>query len=236
MKIRRMSSLLAAAVAALSVTAAPGSATAVNQSADAAAARLEAARSRPEYVIQDGDALGIKFFLNPELNEEVVVRPDGRISLQLIPEVVAAGRTPRELAEHLEQLYSSELDRPSVSVIVRSFSSQRIYVDGEVNQPGELELVGSLTVLQAIARAEGFTDTARVRQLIVIRRGDDGRPRTIPIDIRGLRHGRGHDLSLQPFDVVYVPRTRIANVNRWIDQYVRQNIPVSFGFRIDIVD
>ncbi len=228
MKIRRVPSILVVALIALPALLATRSATTANQAGDA--------EPRPEYVIQDGDALGIKFFLNPELNEEVVVRPDGRISLQLISEVVAAGRTPRELGRQLEQLYSSELDRPSVSVIVRSFSSQRVYVDGEVNQPGELEIVGSLTLLQAIARAEGFTELAKVRQLIVIRREADGRPRTIPVDVRELRQGRDRDLTLKPFDVVYVPRTRIANVNQWIDQYIRKSIPVSFGFRIDVVN
>ncbi len=228
MKIRRVPSILVVALIALPALLATRSATTANQDGDA--------EPRPEYVIQDGDALGIKFFLNPELNEEVVVRPDGRISLQLISEVVAAGRTPRELGRQLEQLYSSELDRPSVSVIVRSFSSQRVYVDGEVNQPGELEVVGSLTLLQAIARAEGFTELAKVRQLIVIRREADGQPRTIPIDVRELRRGRDRDLALKPFDVVYVPRTRIANVNQWIDQYIRKSIPVSFGFRIDVVN
>ncbi len=191
---------------------------------------------QPEYVIQEGDALGIKFFLNPELNEEVVVRPDGRVSLQLIPEVVAAGLTPRQLTDRLKELYSGELDRPTVSVIVRSFSAQRVYVDGEVNQPGELELVGRLTVLQAIAKAEGLTDRAKAKQIIIIRRGPERAPYTIPFDIRSYRKGWVDDLTLEPFDVVFVPRTRIANVNKWIDQYVRENIPVSFGFRIDIVD
>ena len=191
--------------------------------------------SQPEYVIREGDMLGIKFFLNPELNEEVTVRPDGRVSLQLIPEVVAAGRTPRELTDELKELYSVELDRPTISVIVRSFSGQRVFVDGEVNQPGQLELVGPLTVLQAIAMAEGLTDRARAKQIFIIRRSEDRTAQVIPFDLRGYRRGRVEDMALQPFDVVFVPMTTIANINKWIDQYIRENIPVSFGFRIDIV-
>lgn len=191
-----------------------------------------------EYVIRAGDELSVKFFYSPELNEELTVRPDGRISLQLIPEVVAAGRTPRELTALLQEMYAADLSRPEITVIVRSFTAHRVFVDGEVKKPAEIELSGELTALQSIALAGGFTEAARQNEVILIRRGDDGRPVIIPLNLRDIRRGRptGRDLALAPYDVVYVPRSRIANVNKWIDQYIRQNIPVSFGFRIDIVD
>lgn len=190
--------------------------------------------SRPEYVIQQGDVLGIKFFFNPELNEEVTVRPDGRISLQLVPELVAAGRTPSDLTRSLRELYGRELDSPEISVIVRSFSAQRVYVDGEVNQAGELELVDGLTVLGAIASAEGLTDRGRKEGVLLIRRGEDGVPRVAELNMQRTRRGLARDPMLQPYDVVYVPMTAVTNLNKWIDQYIRQNVPVSFGFRLDI--
>lgn len=193
-------------------------------------------RPEAEYVIQDGDVLGIKFFFNPELNEEVTVRPDGRISLQLVPEIVAAGRTPLELTRELKDLYSQELDSPEISVIVRTFSAQRVYVDGEVEQPGVLELIDGLTALGAIARAEGFTDRARAKQVLIIRRQSDGTPLVRELNVRAAHRGTHADLMLRPYDIVYVPMTKIANVNKWIDQYIRKSLPVSFGFRIDIVD
>ncbi len=191
-----------------------------------------------EYRIQVGDELGIKFFYNPDLNEEVVVRPDGRVSLQLIPEVVAAGKTPTMLGDEIAGLYSVELDQPAITVLVRSFSGQKIFVDGEVEKPGEFTLVGSLTVRQALARAEGAKETARLKEVYVIRRGGNGKPEVLVLNVAYGRDGTdsSQDLSLQPYDVVYVPRSRIANVNKWVDQYLRRNIPVSFGFRIDITN
>ena len=189
-----------------------------------------------EYKIQAGDQLGIKFFYNQELNEEVTVRPDGRISLQLIPEVVAAGRTPADLAKQLRTLYSREMEDPEIAVIVRSFSAQRIYVDGEVVKPGEMPLVGRLTVLQALAQAGGATPVARLREVLLIRREADGTPRVIPLNLNRAREAKlpDQDLSLKPYDIVYVPRSAIGNVNRWVDVYIRRNIPYSFSFRYNV--
>jgi len=188
-----------------------------------------------EYKIQIGDQLSIKFFYNSELNEDVTVRPDGRLSLQLIPEVVAAGNTPAALVELLRHLYSDQLDKPEITVIVRTFSAQRIYVDGEVGKPGELALVGPVTVLQAIARAGGVTDTARSSEVLVVRRRQDGAPVVIRVNVDKARKGidSSQDLGLVAYDVVYVPRTAIGNVNRWVDQYIRRNVPVSFSYRLD---
>lgn len=188
----------------------------------------------PEYVIQEGDALGIKFFFNPELNEEVVVRPDGRISLQLVPAIVAAGRTPSELTQELKQMYSAELESPELSVIVRSFSAQRVFVGGEVDRPGELDLIDGLTVLGAIARAEGLTDRGKKEAVVIIHRGEDGVPEVAEFNLQRIRKGLAPDPLLAPYDVVFVPMTKIANLNKWMDQYIRGNIPVSFGFRLDI--
>ena len=87
-----------------------------------------------------GDQLDIKFFYNPELNEAVTLRPEGKISLQLVDEVQAAGLPPAELDARLTEAYSRELKKPMVSVIVRSFKGQRIYVVRGINQQRELEL------------------------------------------------------------------------------------------------
>src|SRR5262245_41953921 len=141
----------------------------------------------PEYTIQSGDLLSIKFFYNKELSEDVVVRPDGRISLQLIPEVLAAGRTPAGLVEVLRGLYSTQLDRPEIAVIVRSFSSQRVYVDGEVAKPGELLMTGPLTLLQAVARAGGTTYNAQPKHVLLIRRMRDGSPRVLELNLKEAR-------------------------------------------------
>ena len=189
-----------------------------------------------EYEIQIGDELDVKFFYNPELNEQVTVRPDGRISLQLVPEIYAANMTARELTEVLREQYEDELAEPRIAVIVRTFSAQRVYVGGEVNRPGEMALVGPLTVLQAVARAEGFKDTARLAEVIVIRRKPDKTPLVVPVNVKDAINGidLSQDIQLMPYDVVFVPRSIIANVNKWVAQYVTNNIPFSFGFRVEL--
>ena len=131
------------------------------------------------YTIAPGDELDIKFFFNPELNETITVRPDGMISLQLIDEIQAAGLQPAELDQKLTDLYSRELRKPVLTVIVRSFTRQRVYVGGEVNTPGLIELSGGLTALQAVFQSAGFKETADPAETLVIRKGENNQP--IPI-------------------------------------------------------
>jgi len=187
--------------------------------------------SLDEYLIQPGDQLDIKFFYNPELNDSVIVRPDGRISLQLAPEIPAAGMTPAQLTSTLEKSYEKELANPGITVIIRTFSSQRVYVDGEVNSPGMIVLLGPLTVLQSIAEAGGLKDTAKTSQVLIIRKSKDNKPQAIEVNLDEIRKAsdESQNIRLAPYDVVYVPKSVIANVNVFIDQYIRQNIPIPFG-------
>jgi protein involved in polysaccharide export with SLBB domain len=180
------------------------------------------------YTIHTGDQLDIKFFYNPELNETVTVRPDGRISLQLVQDVVASGKTPGDLSKELEEKYSPELLNPDVAVIVRTFTSHRIYIDGEVNQPGGIDLTGPMTVMQSVAYAGGLKSSARTNEIVVIRRGQGAKPMAIPIDLTKTIDGTniGQDITLAPFDIVFVPRSTIANVNLWVQQYLRDAILV----------
>jgi len=173
------------------------------------------------YTIAPGDELDIKFFFNPELNESIRVRPDGMISLQLIDEIQAAGLQPAELDQKLTDLYSRELRKPVLTVIVRSFTRQRIYVGGEVNTPGLINLSGGLTVLQAVFQSAGFKETADPAETLVIRKGENDRPIPMRIDLDAVMDADGgSDFQLQPDDIVYVPKSAIANANKFIDQYI----------------
>ena len=187
-----------------------------------------------EYRIQIDDQLDIKFFFNAELNEEKIpVRPDGRISLPLVGEVVAAGRTPAELTATLRKIYEQELKKPEVAVIVRSFAQYRVYVDGEVEKPSEVELRGPLTALQAIASAGGLKESGQLEDILVLRRGPENKVIVFHINLQevlGEEDDENQDVKLTPYDIVYVPRSRIANVNRFVHLYLRKNIPISFGF------
>jgi protein involved in polysaccharide export with SLBB domain len=183
----------------------------------------------PEYRIQPGDDLEIKFLYNPELNERLPVRPDGRISLQFVKEVLVVGLTPKELGDLLTEKYGPELKKPDVTVIVRSFSAQKVFVDGEVNRGGLLPLTGPLTVLQAIAQAGGVKDTARLTEVLVIRQNPNGPFLTSVVDISKAIDGtdKSQDIALMPYDVVFVPKSPIANVDTWVDLYIRRLLPFS---------
>jgi protein involved in polysaccharide export with SLBB domain len=173
------------------------------------------------YTIAPGDELDIKFFYNPELNETITVRPDGMISLQLIDEIQAAGLKPPELDNKLTDLYSRELRKPVLTVIVRSFTRQRIYVGGEVNTPGLIELSGGLTVLQAVFQSAGFKETADPAETLVIRKGENGKPVPMRIDLAAVMDADGgNDFQLQADDIVFVPKSAIANANKFIDEYI----------------
>ena len=159
-----------------------------------------------------------------------MVRPDGRISLQLANEVMAAGLTPEELRKSLAARYGKEINKPEISVIVRSFSMQRVYVDGEVFRPGMLPLAGPVTIHQAITAAGGFRETARRTDVIIIRQVQ-GKPVPLKVNMEEVvkNEDPSQDILLAPFDIVYVPRSNIAEVNKFVDLYIRRNIPVGAG-------
>ena len=174
------------------------------------------------YTIAPGDQLDIKFFYNPELNETITVRPDGMISLQLIDEIRAAGLKPSDLDQKLTDLYSQELRKPVLTVIVRSFTRQRIFVGGEVEEPGLIELPTGMTALQAVFQSGGFKETADPAETLVIRKGANDKPIPLRIDLAAVMDadGTGADFQLQPDDIVYVPKSSIANANKFIDEYI----------------
>jgi len=193
----------------------------------------------PPYLIQPGDQLDIKFFYNPELNEAVTVRPDGKISLQLIDEARAAGLTPAQLDNYLTKEYARELKKPEVAVIVKSFSAQKIYVGGEVNRQGLVDLRPGMTPLQAVLNAGGFKETAMPEGAIIIRKGPENQPVPIRVDLKGALYGNGSaaNMPLQPYDVVYVPKSAIAKANKFVQQYIENLLlfrGVSLGFSYDL--
>jgi len=187
-------------------------------------AALAEAKSRyeipPNYVIQPGDQLDVKFFYTPEFNESAVVRPDGKISLQLVDDVQAAGQTPAQLVELLTKAYSSELKDPAVTVFVRATTEPRVYLAGDVAKPGFIPARDKIGVLQAIEEAGGFLNTADLNDVSVIRKGPDNQPVAHEIDVEDILDGSlsDSDFLLQPEDVVYVPKRTIAKAANFMEQ------------------
>ena len=187
----------------------------------------------PPYRIQVGDILAVRLMLNPELNEEVTVRPDGRISTTLAHDELASGRTVPELDRALDRDYAGNLKNPRVIVVVKSFAPARIYVGGEVANPGEFVNVGPpLTVSQALARAGGAKISGDNDAVFIIRRGPNDTPEFLSTRYGDIIRGKdpSADVVLAPYDVVYVPKTGIAEVYKYFNQYVQEFVPVSWGF------
>jgi polysaccharide export outer membrane protein len=190
------------------------------------------------YRIQVGDVLAVRLMLNPELNEEVTVRPDGHVSTTVAKDEVAYGRTVPEVAAALTRDYSTDLRNPRLTVVVKSFAPTRIYVGGEVTTPGEFITLGpTLTLSQAIARAGGLkVMSGDENRVFIIRRGPNDVPQFFSARFQDVMwaHDPASDVRLAPYDVVYVPRSGIAEVYRFLDQYLLQFVPVSWGFSYNV--
>jgi protein involved in polysaccharide export with SLBB domain len=223
---RRLTRAAWACCALVAALAIPAAARAQQPPAPAAAA----ADSAPMYRLVPGDTLDVKFDFVPELNENVKVRPDGYISLQRIGEVRVQGRTASELTELLETRYAEILKRPDLTVIVRDYVAQQTFVGGEVMAPGVVTLRGQVTMLQAIMQTGGLRPSARVGEVLLIRDLGDNRAEARKVDLRQVLEGKVADTVLQPFDIVFVPRSKIAQVGLFVEQYVNALIPQSFFF------
>ncbi len=189
------------------------------------------------YRVQVGDVLGLRLYMAPELDEEVTVRPDGRVTTTLAQSVPAAGRTPDEIAADLRRVYAAELKNPQLAVEVKSAAPARVYVGGEVVSPGEFTSIGApLTMVQAVSRAGGLRTTGDDGHVFILRRGSGDTPQVLSADYRAAVTGRdpAADVRLAPFDIVYVPRTGIARVYVWFNQHVQQFVPVNWGFSYNV--
>jgi len=182
-----------------------------------------------EYKLRPGDEIDVKLLYNPELSDRIVIAPDGRVNMSLVGSVVAEGQTPTQFARELEQRFAIELQRPEVTVIPRSFASQRVFVGGEVGTPGVVNLTGRMGVAEAVLTAGGLRVTAAFDNVIVVRRAADGRPMLRNIDLERLLNtgDQAQDVPIRGGDMIFVPRKGVANANLWVDQYIRQILPFS---------
>lgn len=186
----------------------------------------------PRVTLECGDVVEIKFAYADRFNENQVVRPDGKIELLLVGEIVVAGKTPGELHGELLRLYSAQLKHPELAVIVRGLWDNRVYVGGEVMKPGPVDLNGEMTVLEAIMHAGGFkTETAEAGNVIVVRNQDGGMTGQA-VDLRKALTGEAApQFYLRSRDIVYVPQTAIANVDLWMQQHLWRLLPpIGVGF------
>ena len=172
----------------------------------------EASNSSKDFLLGPEDVLDIVVWKNEDLSQKgVVIRPDGKISMPLIGEVQASGRTANQLASQIASRLKEYKDNPVVTVGVKEVNSYYVYVLGEVTKPGKYQLKSHATVLQAVAIAGGFTNYASKNKMKVIRhvQGENGTTREIRIPARydDLISGEGEigNFVLKTGDVVIVP-------------------------------
>lgn len=184
-----------------------------------------------EYVLEVGDTFDLKLFYHPELNEAgAIIRPDGNFTAQLVGDVPARGRTVPALTADLQERYvTAGLRRPVVAVLLRKSAGLRVFVGGEVNTPGMLLHEGQMTLSRAVFQAGGPKSTAELRTVVLLRdSGDPAAPRFATVDFNKLVQS-GTDPLLQPYDIVFVPKSTIAKLNQFVDQYFVKMVPVSLS-------
>lgn len=162
----------------------------------------------PDYIIGPEDVLEITVWRNADLSKTVAVRPDGRVSLPLVGDVTAVGRTAAQLAEEISSRLKEYKENPQVSIVVREVNSYTVFVLGEVTKPGKYPLKSKTTLLQAITIAGGFTPVAARNKLVVFRFGEGGE-KDVKIkasyDDIVLRDSSGQNVVLKPGDTIVVP-------------------------------
>lgn len=199
----------------------------VSPEACVATALLQRTQARDgSYLIQPGDDLVITFYLNSEFNQDVIVRPDGRVSMQIVGTVQASGLTPQQLADNLDRLYLQELRAPGVTVTIKNMPSRQIFVEGEVSHPGAFPVDSGMTALQAVAAAGGFTPDAS-EKVVLIRRDACGQLARSEINLASAtKASADDDQVLQSRDVIVATPSAIAKADEWVDHYLRRLMPV----------
>lgn len=185
--------------------------------------------AEPDYLLYPGDQLDIQTPTAPELNRTPRIAPDGRITLPLIGQVMAADRSIPELKTELEGRYASQLVRPMVEISVTEAQPLKVWVDGEVRTPGVYDMPGDIDAYQAIVMAGGFLPSARQSEVALIRRGPGGMRMLRAVD---LRPRRGEILALRRSDILFVPRTTLAEVAVFFSQ-IRDALPIGFNYSIN---
>jgi polysaccharide biosynthesis/export protein len=158
------------------------------------------------FVLGPEDLLSIVFWKDKELSAEVVVRPDGKISLPLLNDVQAAGSTPEELRAALIKAASKYIEDPSATVVVKEIRSRKVFISGNIGKPGAYSLIGDKSIVQLIAEAGGLAEYADAKN-IVIHREENGRTQRFAFNYKDFVKGKNlsQNILLKPGDTVFVP-------------------------------
>lgn len=185
--------------------------------------------AEPEYLLYPGDEIEVATPTAPELTRTLKVGPDGRISLPLIGQAMAADRSIYELEAELSRAYASQLLRPVVEITLRQAGPLKVWVDGEVRTPGVYDMPGDIDAYQAVIMAGGYLPTSKSGEVALIRRGPGG---TRMLRVVDLRPRRGEVVALRRSDIIYVPRTTLGELANFFS-LIRNALPVGFSYAIN---
>lgn len=175
--------------------------------APAAAPTVPAGPALPaDYVIGAEDILSVVFWREREMSSDVLVRPDGRISLPLLNDVEVAGLTPDQVRERVIELAKKFVEEPSATVVVKQINSRKVYITGNVERPGPFPLLRPTTILQLISLAGGLKEFAKAGDIVVVR-VEGTQQATFPFNYDDVKNRKGlsQNILLKPGDTVIVP-------------------------------
>jgi len=161
----------------------------------------------PGFLIGPDDVLTVVYWRDREMTTDVVVRPDGKISLPLLNEIQAAGLTPSELRERLTDESKRYIEDPNVTVVVKQINSRKVFITGEVAKPGPYPLTAPTTVLQLIAMVGGLKEYADSKKIAVVRTDKNGRQTMFRFNLKDVIAGKNlrQNIELMPGDTIIVP-------------------------------
>ena len=201
--------LLPFALALVAVMPATGFAQSGSKSAASEAAGAAAATSvplPPDYRIGPEDQISVVFWREKDMSADVVVRPDGKISLPLLNDMQAAGYTPDQLRGRLMEAAAKFIEEPNASVVVKQVNSRKVYITGMVTRPGSFPLVTSMNVVQLIAQAGGLQEYADAKNILIVR-SEGEKTTTFKFNYKDFLNQKNlqQNISLRPGDTVAVP-------------------------------
>jgi protein involved in polysaccharide export with SLBB domain len=189
-----------------------------------------------EYRLEPGDELSVMFPFNAELNHDGPIGPDGRFTLPLVGTLYFAGDTVSQATLKISTALRTYgiVEDAHPSLTVRKYNAS-VFVGGEVKQPGTFLLTSGMDPLQAVIAAGGMLDTAKTRRIAIIRRAPDGHALISYVDLKAYTRGGSAKIApLEPHDVVFVPKSSIAEADAWVDQYLNKLLPFGKSFNYNL--
>src|SRR6202171_5270254 len=180
--------------------------------------RLTAFGAEDRYLLHPGDVLDIEYRYTPEFNQTVSVQPDGYVLLQMGGDLKVAGRNLEQVRNLILARARTRLESPELTVVLKEFQKPYVVVAGEVVQPGKFELRENLTAIQAVLLAGGFKESAKSSQILVFRKLNADTAEGSSLNFKNLKQSSelAMDLTLQPGDMILVPRNRISKIERYV--------------------